>query len=476
MKISKRNRRKNKSSTGRKIWIIAGSIVGALVVIYLCVSVYFMNHFLVNTTINGISFSGKSAADVEEYLKDQVTEYELTVTAQDGTADVITGDEISLAYISDSQIEDALDEQNPLLWFPALFSANDTDITIEVEYDEDALDERIQRLSAVTAEQEDPVDAHPVYDGDSFVVAEEEYGTTVDLDMLKEKISRYISELNPALDMTEEECYVMPTYTSESSEVQEACDEMNAYLEASITYTMDEDVVVDKELISGWLSYDEEMNVTFDEDAISEWMSEFCSLYDTVGTTRTITSPTGESTEVSGGTYGWTIDAETETEELINSIKNGETVEKEPAYSQTAASHGDQDWGDTYIEVDISEQYMWYVVDGEVVLESDVVTGLPDGDRDTPTGVYYILYKQEDVTLTGDTDPDTGEPSYETPVSFWMPFTWQGHGFHDATWQSSFGGDRYLTNGSHGCVNMPYDEAEELYSLISSGTPVIVHD
>ena len=103
-------------------------------------------------------------------------------------------------------------------------------------------------------------------------------------------------------------------------------------------------------------------------------------------------------------------------------------------------------------------------------------TGLPADGRDTPTGVYSILYTERDSTLKGETDPATGKPSYETPVAFWMPCTWQGHGFHDATWQSSFGGDRYLTNGSHGCVNMPYDKAEQLFGMISAGTPVLIHN
>ena len=151
-------------------------------------------------------------------------------------------------------------------------------------------------------------------------------------------------------------------------------------------------------------------------------------------------------------------------------------MERNPEYNQTAASHSAQDWGNTYIEVDIAAQHMWYIVDGSVAMESDVVTGLPADGRDTPTGVYSILYTERDSTLKGETDPATGKPSYETPVAFWMPFTWQGHGFHDATWQPSFGGSRYLTNGSHGCVNMPYSKAEQLFGMISAGTPVIVHN
>ena len=471
-----RRRGRRKKSMSKKPWIIAGSIVGALVVIYLGAAVFFMSHFLVNTTVNGKDFSGKTAADVEDYLKEQVADYELTILEQNDVSDVISGTDISLTYKENSQVEDALDAQNQLLWIVSLFAKSSADVTIEVEYDEAALQERIENLQAVTAEQTDPVSAHPEYDGNSFVVAEEQYGTKVDMETLTAKIEQYITEFNPTLDMMDEECYVMPAYTSDSPEVQAACDEMNSYLKASITYPMDESIVVDKQLISGWITYDAEMNVTFNEDAVREWMREFGSKYDTVGTSRTITTPTGKTAEVSGGTYGWIVDEAAETENLINSIKNGEVAEREPAYKQTAASHGAQDWGNTYIEVDIAAQHMWYIVDGSIAMESDVVTGLPADGRDTPTGVYSILYTERDSTLKGEVDPATGKPSYETPVAFWMPFTWQGHGFHDATWQSSFGGSRYQTNGSHGCVNMPYDKAEQLFGMISAGTPVIVHN
>ena len=471
-----RRRGRRKKSMSKKPWIIAGSIVGALLVIYLGAAVFFMSHFLVNTTVNGKDFSGKTAADVEDYLKEQVEEYELTIQEQNNVSDVISGTDISLTYKENSQVEDALDAQNQLLWIVSLFAKSSADVTIEVEYDEAALQERIENLQAVTAEQTDPVSAHPEYDGNSFVVAEEQYGTKVDMETLTAKIEQYITEFNPTLDMMDEECYVMPAYTSDSPEVQAACDEMNSYLKASITYLMDESIVVDKQLISGWITYDAEMNVTFNEDAVREWMREFGSKYDTVGTSRTITTPTGKTAEVSGGTYGWIVDEAAETENLINSIKNGEVAEREPAYKQTAASHGAQDWGNTYIEVDIAAQHMWYIVDGSIAMESDVVTGLPADGRDTPTGVYSILYTERDSTLKGEVDPATGKPSYETPVAFWMPFTWQGHGFHDATWQSSFGGSRYQTNGSHGCVNMPYDKAEQLFGMISAGTPVIVHN
>ena len=151
----KGRRKKNKKSMGKKPWIIAGSIVGGLLVIYLGVAAFFMSHFLINTTVNGKDFSGKTVDDVEEYLKNQVADYELTVLEQNNISDVITGSDISLTYQENSQASDALKAQNQLLWITSLFSKSDTDLTVQVEYDEAALDEKIQNLQAVTAEQTD---------------------------------------------------------------------------------------------------------------------------------------------------------------------------------------------------------------------------------------------------------------------------------------------------------------------------------
>lgn len=470
-----RKENKEKKSPGKKPWIIAGSIVGGLLVIYLGIAAFFIGHFFINTTINGKDFSGRSVADVEEYLKEQVKDYELELIELDNASDVIKGADISLVYREDSSVEDELKKQNPILWITSLFSKTSQNVNIKVDYDEEALEDKIQSIKAVTQEQTEPASAYPKFDGDSFVVEPEVYGTAVNMEVLSEKIKEHITEFDPTLDMLEEECYKLPKYTSESPEVQDACDTMNQYCKASITYPMTENVVVDKNLISTWLTYDENMQVTFNEDAVREWMRNFGATYDTVGTTRSITSPNGKTVEVSGGTYGWSIDEETEAQNLINSIKNGEVTTREPAYAQTAASHSAQDWGTTFIEVDLSAQHMWYIVDGSVAFQADVVTGLPTPDRATPAGVYSILYTERNATLVGEKDPATGEPIYRTPVAYWMPFTWQGHGFHDATWQPGFGGNLYQSLGSHGCVNMSYSDAGTLFGMISAGTPVVLH-
>lgn len=64
-KHRKRSRRTSGGFPVRKAGIIAGGVVGVLVLLYLGISVFFMSHFYINTTINGKDFSGRSASSVE---------------------------------------------------------------------------------------------------------------------------------------------------------------------------------------------------------------------------------------------------------------------------------------------------------------------------------------------------------------------------------------------------------------------------
>lgn len=128
-----------------------------------------------------------------------------------------------------------------------------------------------------------------------------------------------------------------------------------------------------------------------------------------------------------------------------------------------------QSVGDTYIEVSIKEQHMWFYKNGKLLVETDVVTGNDDGYHNTPTGVYSIFQKQSPATLVG--------PGYSSPVSYWMAFTYSGCGIHDASWRSAreFGGTTYKGNGSHGCVNTPYNKVKTIYQNASIGTKVILY-
>lgn len=471
--------RRGKRGKNRKVLYAAGGCVAVLLVLYLGVSFYFNSHFLPNTEINGHDLSGRTEAQGEDMFRGDVDTYELVLTELNDVTETISGEEISLTYEDGSELGEALESQNSFLWPAAFFRKSGETVNVGVAYDEQKLQEKINSLQAVTGEQTQPVSAHPQFDGTQFVVEPEQYGTAVDMEALQQKIAESVSGLAPELDLEEEGCYALPAYTSDSPEVQQACDQMNQYCQARIVYTMSEDVTIDASVISGWLTTDDQMQAVIDENAVRAWLEEFGNTYDTVGTTRTFTTPAGKAATVTGGTYGWSINEDTEFDVIINAIKNGENLTREPEYyiGGTAATHDMPDWGNTYIDVDLSAQHMWYVVDGSVALETDVVTGEPIPEKITPEGTYTILEKGLDEVLVGATDPATGQPSYRTPVNYWMRVTWEGVGFHDATWQSAFGGTRNQIPGvgSHGCINMPLDQAAALYDMVEVGTPVVMH-
>lgn len=451
----------------------AAAIAVILLLVYLGVSMYFRSHFLFHTTINGQDFSRQTVEEARAFFADEAAAYTLKITESSGKSESILGSEIHMVWDDDQALDRILKEQHAFAWPSAYFKEKAEEISFEISYDNSALEKAVHSLDAVTAEPIQPQSAYPEFDGNSYVIKPEVYGTDLDSEKLLDEIRQSVARLDEEIDLQEEGFYKAPEYTTESKELKEVCQKLNQYCQASITYEMDVPVVVDKTLISTWLSVDKDFHVTLDEAAVRNWMAEFGKKYDTLGTTRPLTTPTGKATEVSGGTYGWTINEDEEFPALLNSIKNGEVLTKAPACLQTAASHSPQDWGGTFLEVDLTTQHMWYLQNGTVVFESDVVTG--KNSTITPPGVYTILEKLSPTVLVGNMDPVTKQPEYRTPVTFWMRVTWSGIGFHDATWQPAFGGDVYLWNGSHGCINMPYYSAQELYSLIEIGVPVVIH-
>lgn len=478
-----KHRKKKKSSVpGKTIYVAAGAVLGVLILIYVGISVYFMGHFFVNTTIGDYDFSNKTVADAEAFWEEHVSDYVLVLRENGGDKEEIKASDIDLEYQKSDAISDLLKQQNAFLWPASFFKDTKWDTAVDVSYDEKKLKQRILELDCLKKEQIPSVSAYPKYNGEQFVPEPEVVGTAVNIEMLQKKAGEYILSLTHTLDMKEEACYTEPKYTVDSPEVKKACEDMNQYLRASITYQMDVDVVLDKDIISTWLSVDENMNVSLSEDAVRAWLTEFGDKYDTYDKVRHFTTPWGKAAEVQPGRtdwggYGWAVDEGAEFDAIMETIKNGETIVREAYYfvGQTAAVHGDPDWGGTYLEVDITEQHMWYIKDGMIAFECPVVTGLPTQARKTPDGVYRVLEKCTDYTMTGNIVPETGEPEYISHVDYWMRVTWGGVGFHDATWQPYFGGDLYKTNGSHGCINMSYSSIQTLYPMVEVGTPIVVH-
>jgi len=454
------------------------SLFVLLVLAYLGSAYYFSSRFYPLTKINGNEHGMKTVAEVEAFMSENVSGYTLTMEEIDGGTEMISGSDISIAYQQSDELNQLLKEQNPFLWFTAFWDEPDILASIGVEFDVEQLDTVIAELECMDEEQQTKSkSAYPEFSDreGEFVVVKEVIGTQVETEIFKEKVMEHINGLTEMMNMEAEECYIKPKYVSDSKEVLTAVDEMNSYLKAVITYDLKpqtEEVGPDQ--IAEWVSADKKLKVTFDEDGVKEFIYNLAVKYDTVGTTRTFTTADGNTVQVEGGNFGWRIDRDAEYTALLEDIKAGEEVTREPKYAMRGSTHGENnDYGNTYVEVNLTTQKLWFIQDGEIILESDIVTGKPSAGNATPQGSYRLSYKTQKAVLRGKKKAD-GTYEYESPVDYWMPFN-GGIGFHDATWQSAFGGSRYLTHGSHGCVNMPYAKAQSLYSLIQDDTPIVLH-
>jgi len=141
-------------------------------------------------------------------------------------------------------------------------------------------------------------------------------------------------------------------------------------------------------------------------------------------------------------------------------------VTREPKYEQRAFVEGADDIGNTYIEIDYTNQHLWYYKDGSLVVDSDIVSGNLNNGNGSPDGVFKVISRQSPATLKGE--------DYESDVTYFMPFAYNV-GLHDASWRSSFGGSIYKNGGSHGCINLPYDAADTIYKNVELGTPVVAY-
>lgn len=463
-----------KSKKRKKVRNIVLVIVLLIVAIYCGAAFFFQNHFLPFTKINGTDFSMKTVQQVEDYLRKQVEDYSLTLLESDGDEEVIRGTDLELQYVPGDDVAKLMKSQETWLWVKAFWAHPDIEASVGVEYDHAKFSSVMKNLKCMKDEPIISIDAHPEFKDTQFEVVAEQVGTEIDEDIFTKAVAKAIEEFRSELDMLEEGCYILPKFLKDSPEVIEATEEMNSYLGANITLDFNPYTeVVDASQIAQWVVVDENMNVSFDQELVRAYVASLAEKYDTYGKTRSFVSGYGDTVEVQGGSYGWLIDQEAEYAALTANIQNAETVTREPNYSRRGASHEGNDFGNTYIEIDLTRQHVFFFQNGQCTLQSDVVTGNPNLGNGTPQGVYSIAYKQQDQVLRGPKQPD-GTYEWESPVKYWMPFN-GGIGLHDAPWRSSFGGTIYNGNGSHGCVNLPPEFAAQLYPLVEAGMPVVCH-
>jgi hypothetical protein len=130
--------------------------------------------------------------------------------------------------------------------------------------------------------------------------------------------------------------------------------------------------------------------------------------------------------------------------------------------------------------VSFQDQHVWAYEGTKLVMENVVTTGIRGiSDFGTDFGPMKVLHK--DHPWKFQSPWPKGSPHWypDTVVQWTAFFTVTGEAFHDASWQpdSTLGPGSQYTQGlqSHGCIHLPADKAQWMYSWADVGMPVIVY-
>ena len=442
-------------------------ITTSTIVIYFLISIYFVNHFFFHTEINGINISLKAHKHLSTIIIHFIKDYELHLIGRNGETEVITSQDIGMHFNTDNTISKVKPRQNPFLWISSLFKKNIYHVNGLYDYNPSLLDRKIGELQCLNGDIIEPKNVEFRYSEGTYEIIKEVYGNKIDVNHFMKVINKYIAKGRQQLDLDTTHCYEDPKYTLSSAKTLKTKNKLVQYISTDITYHFGSATErLDGATIHQWLNIDENLEIIINKKEVSDYIYKLSKKYDTVGITREFQTSTGKKVIVEGGLYGWKINRDAETEALIKNIKQAEVIEKEPIYLQKAFSREGNEIGNTYVEINITKQHLWFYKDGTLIIQGSIVTGNPNRGYATVLGVYMLNYKQRNATLTG--------PDYEAKVTYWMPF-FGNIGLHDATWRSRFGGEIYLRNGSHGCVNAPSYLAKTVYDHIEEGTPIIIY-
>ena len=447
-----------------------GAVIG-VVALYLIVSLYFMFHFEPKSYINGINVSGMSLAGAKEKLRDVAPGYVLSVRGPED--DVVTIDSAALRLeVTDApDAEKCLHRQNPLAWIAGLFGTKEYQIDLVASYDENVLGTWMDNLDMLDEDQmQAPEDAVLTCDDRGYyVIVPEVPGTTVRTEEARAAIREAIRATRP--DVNLRDYMVTPQVRETDPNLVTRRDEWNALLEAAgLTYRIAEDEEVLTGPVISSLLVDDGEHVSVSEEKTLELMSVWRDRHDTYKASFPFTTTYGTTINVEPyGDYGYELNEAGTCEDIISRIGARDNGTYDVLYYHEPLFNTNHGLDGTYVEVNIDDQHLWVYKNGKVVCDTDVVTGLPIYESITYHGCYAIKSKEREVVL-GSLDLQ----GYESPVSYWIPFN-GGEGLHDAPWREYFGGKIWLTNGSHGCVNVPDWCMDDVYNNVQVGEAVVVY-
>ena len=473
---AERSQRTASTISLRKVLVASG--VGLLTAGYIAAGVHFSDHFYPSTKFFGIKASGLTVEEVKRQVEKKVEGYQLQIKGRSssgsnsGAGDRITADEVGMKYRDNGMIDRAMRQQYPAVWPATLLKTilAPNEETLGTEYDSSLADSVIRNLTVFDSSRViKPRNAELKYTADGAVITKEVMGTRLDYDKTKTAIIHALDDGSTSIDLEKEGLYQNPEVYADDDALNEKANALNLVLGANVTLEMgDQSVQINPEMTAEtFLSLDMDGNYYVDDSKVSSYIVKLADKTDTVGRKRTFHTSLGTTVELEGGDYGWTLDADSTAQELEEALKEKKKGTLEPVYFTTGLCRDKNDIGNTYVEIDLTNQHMWFYKNGSLIVDTPVVTGNPQKNNETPSGgVWSLKGKYRNATLKGE--------GYATPVDYWLPFN-GGVGIHDLQKRYYFGGSVYNGAGSHGCINTPLAAVKLIYNGIGDGTPVVVY-
>ncbi|KHD84467.1 L,D-transpeptidase family protein [Bacillus ginsengihumi] len=454
--------------------IIISSLVVAVLLVFAGIYYYQATHFNKHVTINNTKVGGLTANQALKKLKSAVSKNVVYV----GEKRIYDGKDTKMGFTNKdlSEVKNLLKKQQT--FFPSSKVKNYSLKPSQVDRDhQQTMEKKIkEKLLKMNKGLKVPKDAEAHLKKGKISISKSVNGKQYDIASLLKDYEKqsYNSEihLNPL--------YIQPIKEN-SPIIKEEKKKLQELVQRTVNYKVQDKVYAFKasELIKN-ASVTKNMKYVIDKSGIEKKLDDINHSQSTLNKNYTFKTHSGSVISVKGESYGWAIDIGEEAKRIQEALEKGKkTILAYNVYGvgwnpngvgyHTTTNHG---IGNTYVEVSIKEQRIWVYKDGKLKVTTNVVTGRHDVHEDTPTGVWYIMYKQSPSILKGS---EVGNSNYSIKVSYWAPFTNSGCGFHDASWRKNWAKDAYLKQGSGGCVNTPPSAMKTVYNNISQYEPVIIY-
>ena len=441
--------------------------------IFLGLSSYYSKGFPAFTWINSVYCTGKSVEEVNQELLLTAKAPVLTIKDIDGNIHEFNMEKVGFRFDYKSELSEYASQLEYASWTERFKYGHLITIEPQISFQEQLLRESFFDMEFVKEEMADEGEVSIKKDASGYVLVNT-LSERLDWNKAYEYILSCIMKGQMDVDLVEGGCYQDFLPSGKQSQTLALWDKLQDFLQCDIVYDMgDAKIALDKSITSefvltdesGHFMLDEKGDFLLDEAGVEAFIAKLSEEYNTAGTELTFQSTRGDVVTVPYKKYGTKINSKAECAYLKKAFLEKKAENHVPAYSQEGYVRGKNDIGFTYIEIDMTQQKIYLYVEGELKVESDVVTGNEKRKMSTPEGVNYVYAKQRNRILRGD--------NYAAFVNYWMPVN-GGIGIHDATWRKKFGGEIYKTDGSHGCINVPKDKMIEIYDLVEVGTPVVM--